>query len=255
MDIIAVDDKITSLKALVDAIYKAEPKAVVHPFQRSTEALDYIKEAPCEIAFMEIQMPEINGIELAKRMKMENPFINIIFATEYSDYMGEAFAIHASGYLMKPITSDAVRTELDNLRHPVSVSRGKVLFQCFGNFEVYIDGEPIDFKYGKTKEYLAYMVDRRTMCTNDEVVAALWECEVSGSYLRTIRKDMFDTFKKYGCEDIFIKQWGALGIDISRVSCDYLDWLAGMPGAMNQYRGEYMSQYSWAEITHAGIEF
>lgn len=255
MDIIAVDDKITPLKALVDAINKAEPKAVVHPFQRSTEALEYVKEASCEVAFIDIQMPEINGVELARRMKIENPSINIIFATGYSEYMEEAFSMHVSGYLMKPITGDAVRTELDNLRHPVKVKNGKVFFQCFGNFEVYIDGIPVNFKYDKTKEYLAYMIDRRTMCTNDEVVAALWESEISGSYLRTIRKDMLDTFRNYGCEDIFIKQWGALGIDVSRVTCDYLDWLEGKPDGINQYRGEYMSQYSWAEITHGGIEF
>ena len=55
------------------------------------------------------------------------------------------------------------------------MKKNKVRFQTFGNFEVFIDGQPVKFKYNMTKEMLAYLVDRnRALCTNNEIMAVLW---------------------------------------------------------------------------------
>ena len=110
------------------------------------------------------------------------------------------------------------------------------------------------FRREKTKEYLAYLVDRETLCTGGEIAAVLWDGNVNASYLRTLRKDLIDTFTAAGCEDVLINDWQRRGIRSDLVDCDYYDWKKGKPWAINAYRGEYMTQYNWAELTHGALE-
>jgi len=255
MKVLAVEDKQVALKALEEAITTAEPDAEVFTFRSAQDALAFDGRKDCEVAFLDVRMPGIDGVDLAKRLKLQNPLLNIIFATGYNDYATDALDMHASGYLLKPITPEKVRKELDNLRHPLrkaNVSRLRV--RVFGNFEVFIDDEPVVFVHSKTKEYLAYLIDKGTLCTNGEIAAALWERDVNKSYIRVIRKDLIDTLKKAGLEDVFIHQRNRQGIRASAISCDYYDWKKGLPNGLNAYNGEYMSQYSWAENTHALLE-
>lgn len=247
MRIIAVDDRKIALENLLTAIKEAEPDSVVKGFRSSAEAYDFALENPCEIAFLDIQMHGFSGIELAKRLKINNPKINIIFTTGYSEYAGEAFKLHASGYIMKPVTTEKIRKELDNLRFPLAaVDSKRVRIHAFGNFEVTLDGIPVEFQYQKTKELLAYLVDRcGALCTNREIMAVLWENEIKESYFKNIRVDLLKCLPK----EIFVKQRGRLGVIPDMVSCDYYEWIDGKPLAINAYTGEYMTQYSWAETT------
>lgn len=255
MKILAVDDKKLPLEALEEAIKKAEPTAEVFGFRSAVEALDFAAGTPCEVAFLDIHMRDMDGIVLAKKLKLMNPKLNIIFATGYSEYAPDALDLHCSGYLMKPITPEKVRRELDDLRYPIrQKAQKRVYFQTFGNFEVFLDGVPVKFKYDKTKELLAYLVDRGTLCTNGEIMSVLWEEDVSDSYLRMLRKDLTDTFREAGCMDILILKRGSLAVAAEKVSCDYYDWKQGKSQAINAYRGEYMNQYSWSEFTHGALE-
>lgn len=255
MEILAIDDERIALEGLVRAIREAEPMAEVHGFRKAAEALEFYKTVACEVIFMDIQMRNENGVELAQQMKLINPGVNIIFATGYGDYREEAFDMHASGYVMKPITSEKVRKELDNLRHPVFIQKSKKIYlHTFGNFEVYVEGIPVKFKYDRTKELLAYLVNRKgTYCTNAEIMAALWEDKKHASYLGNLKKDLFDTLDEKGCRDIIEAGRGKMRIATERVECDYYDWCDGRPEAINKYRGEYMAQYSWAEFVNAEI--
>ena len=122
-------------------------------------------------------MKGMTGISLVKRLKFINPKMNIIFTTGYSDYAGDAFGIRASGYVLKPATAEKIREEIENLRYPVECPTAQGLrIQTFGNFEVFADGRPPQFKYAKAKELLAYLVDRRgALCSNKEIIGILWE--------------------------------------------------------------------------------
>ena len=254
MLIFALDDEPKALNILCRAISEAEPQAELRKFDCASDALDAIENgAAPDALFTDATMPEIDGVELAKRLKLRCPKLNVIFATGYDDYMRDALSLHASGYLKKPITAEDVRVELDNLRHPVTPPRKRVRFQTFGNFEAFIDEKPVIFTREKTKEYLAYLVDRGTVCTNAQISAALWEDNVTESYVRKLRKELFDVFKAAGCDDVLIRQWNKQGIRTELVSCDYYDWKQGLPWALNAYRGEYMAQYSWAELTNGAL--
>lgn len=255
MIILAVDDEKIALEGLVKSIREAEPEAEVVGFRKPSEAMAYFQEHVCDVVFLDIQMRGVNGVNLAKEMKLLRPTVNVIFATGYLDYMGDAFSLHASGYLGKPITTKKVRAELDDLRHPVQATpKARVTVYTFGNFEIIVDGKPLVFKYEKTKEMLAYLVDRHgAFCSNGEIMTALWEDLRRTSYLGNLKKDLLDTLREHACVDIVEAGWNKLRVVPEKLECDYYDWYEGKPKAINRYMGEYMAQYSWAEMTNAKL--
>lgn len=258
MIIMAMDDERIALAALCRAIRESVPDAELHDFTTQEDALAFAAESPCDVAFLDILMGGDNGIQIAKRLKLLNPEMNIVFATGNSDYYSDAFRLHASGYILKPITPQKVAQELENLRFPIVSKSGteRLRIQAFGNFEAFVNDKPVAFMYGKTKELLAYLVDRGTMCTNGELIAILWEDEPTSkeSYLRKLYKDLRESLTKVGCADAVLRQWGAIGVDVNKIDCDYYNWKNGLATGINAYRGEYMSQYSWSEFTHGLIE-
>ncbi|MDD3369350.1 MAG: response regulator [Lachnospiraceae bacterium] len=107
MRIIAVDDERIALEGLISAIKKVVPEEI-RGFRSSEEALQYVKNNPVDVAFLDIEMREMNGVTLAKHLKAICHSINIIFTTGYGEYRECAFALHASGYVTKPVTPEKI---------------------------------------------------------------------------------------------------------------------------------------------------
>lgn len=252
MRILAADDEKIALDGMVKAIREADPQAEIYSFQNPAEALTFFRYTICDVVFLDIQMRGMNGIDLAREMQKIHPHLNIIFATGYDDYMREAFDMYVSGYILKPITPKKIKKELEHLRFPMITDPPKrVRIHTFGNFEIYADNRPVTFKYTKTKEMVAYLVDRKgTYCKNSEIMAALWQDTRHASYLSNMKKDLTDTLQDLKCSDIIEMTKGSLRICMEKVACDYFDWCCGQEQVLNQYRGEYMTQYSWAEFTN-----
>ena len=254
MRIIAVDDEKIALEALSGAIRAIVAEDEVVSFRYPEDAIEYAKENPCDIAFLDIEMVGMSGVELAEALKKYNNEINIVFCTGYGNYRDVAFDIHASGYLMKPITPEKVKRELENLRRPITEKR-KLKVQTFGNFEVYIDGKPLNFKYRRTKELFAYLVDRvGAMCSAREIIGILFEDE-SGreDYFQKLRRDLLSTLEEVGCEGAIVHKRGMLGVVVTELQCDYYDYLNNKKDLATSYFGEYMSQYSFGEYTNAHL--
>ena len=254
MRIIAVDDEKIALEALSGAIRAIVAEDEVVSFRYPEDAIEYAKENLCDIAFLDIEMVGMSGVELAEELKKYNNEINIVFCTGYGNYRDVAFDLHASGYLMKPITPEKVKRELENLRRPISEKR-KLKVQTFGNFEVYIDGKPLNFKYRRTKELFAYLVDRvGAMCSVGEIIGILFEDEGGREdYFQKLRRDLLFTLEEVGCENAIVHKRGMLGVVVTELQCDYYDYLNHKKDLATSYFGEYMSQYSFAEYTNAHL--
>lgn len=259
MNIIAVDDEKLALDALVDSIEKTEPDAIVTGFRRPAEALAFIQETVCDVAFLDIKMRGMTGLELARQLKDIQGDINIVFVTGYSEYTLDAFRLYASDYLLKPATPEAVRQALEHLRNPIRPGMNKrVRFQCLGNFEVFVDNRPLVFKRAKAKEVLAYLVDRMgASVTMGELMTVIWEdgpdTSSRQSNLRNLIADLKSVLSDAGVADIILKSRNSIALDCALVDCDYYDFLDHIPYAVNAYHGEYMAQYPWAEITTAAL--
>ena len=253
MKIIAVDDEKIALQGLLSAIQQAAPNAEIYGFRYTREAVAHMEIDPCDVAFLDIEMKGMSGVDVAKKLKAINPDVNIIFATGFGSYRDVAFDLHASGYLIKPITEASVKRELENLRRPVS-SLKRLQIRTFGNFEVLFNHTPLRFKYQKTKELLAYLVDRKgAMCSTGEIMSVLFEGESHNAYYQRLRSDLRSVFTSIGCESLIIQQKGLLGLAADQVDCDYYDYLNGNIALEKLYHGEYMAQYTFAEVTNAEL--
>lgn len=249
MTICIIDDEALVLKATAGAVGTALPDDEIHTFLKSSELLAFAEANPVDIAFLDINMRGITGIEVAEKLKHLRPQVNLIFVTGYEEYKASAMDLHASGYLMKPVTPEDILHELRYLRYPVQSGR-QVTVTCFGNFFVAANGVPLHFAYKKTEELFAYLIDRKgASVTYGELSAILWEDDSHIHYLKKLRADLFSTFEKAGFPDVIASQKGSLRVDLSKVRCDYIDWLNHAPDSQDLFRGEYMSQYSWAENT------
>lgn len=258
MRILAVDDERMALESLLEALEEVLPNEEIHSFIDADEALEFANNNDIDIAFLDIKMRGITGIELAKKIKDIHPNTNIVFTTGYTSYAVSAFGVQASDYLLKPIEADQIKKALANLRTPIKHNANRVRVKCFGTFEVFIDDNPVTFKRQKTKELFAYLIDRvGANCTMGQLMTALWEDGEDNSSrqsnLRNLIADLKSTFNEYGIDNVINKNKNTISVFTNNIDCDFYDFMNYKPYAVNSYRGEYMSQYSWAEITLAKI--
>jgi len=260
MRILALDDSEPALKLLAGAIKEASPGADVVAFGKPSELLEYAKANDSDVAFLDIQMWGTSGLAVAKKLKDLFSRINIIFVTAFSEYASEAFELYPSGYILKPVTKEAIERELDNLRHPVdSKSSAKLFAQTFGNFDIFSYGTPLKFSYSKTKELLAYLIDRNGASANmNELCAILWENEEDSknlkAYLRKLIRDLITVLSAIGADNAVIKHYNSIAIAPDKIVCDSYEFIKGNPTYVNIYSGQYMAQYSWAEGTTGFME-
>lgn len=254
MNVIAVDDEIFSLNDLVEVLSECIPNTEIQGFQKAEEALEYARKNNVDIAFLDIEMNDMTGIQLAGHLTETNEKTNIIFVTGYSEYALEAFSLYASGYILKPAEKKSVLKALSNLRHPIEIQQQKVVVKTFSNFEVYVNGTPLHFPRAKSKELFAYLVHKNgTGCSLKELSSVLYEDKEYTSslqrQLQTIIATMMKTLNSQNIGDIIIKHYNHLSIDTNKIECDYYKFLNGEKEAINSYTGEYMMNYSWGEFT------
>jgi two-component SAPR family response regulator len=246
---IAVDDEILMLGALVAAIKASPDISEVLQFSDCDETLNFVKENAVDVAFLDINMRGMGGLALAEKIISFCPECKIVFCTGYEEYAIPAFKLHASGYLMKPVSAKDIQVEIDNIKG-IRQSQKPLTVKCFGTFEVYARGEKLTFKRSKTKELFAFLVDRNGAgVTVAEIGVALWENDVdqkNHNYIHQLFRDLRQSLEAVGVEGIFERNNYFYSINPEKLDCDYYSYLKiGKP----EFRGEYMSQYSWAEET------
>ena len=256
MRILCLDDEELALQMLEICVKKAKPDAEVWSFDDQDDLLEDAADYGCDVAFLDIHMRGMNGVEVAKRLKDINPKMNIIFVTGFSEYKGDAMDLKASGYIMKPVTKEEVERELNDLRYPSMIPQKDALLkvQCFGNFDVFTpDGEHVRFERSKSKEVFAYLVHRHgASCTTKDIHAAIFEDEPydkkTQNLLQTYVYAMIKSLKAVGAEDAVVRSYNSLAVNTSVLDCDYYRFMELDPGAVNSYEMEYMTQYSWADF-------
>ena len=253
---IAVDDEALMLGALVAAIEVSPDITQVARFSDCEEALAFVKDHPADIAFLDINMRGMGGLALAEAIITACPDCKIVFCTGYEEYAIPAFKLHASGYLMKPISAEDVQVEIDNIKG-VRKKEKLLVVNCFGNFEVYAKDEKLMFKRLKTKELFAFLVDRKGAgMTAKQICAVLFPDDTddtkNAAYLRQLVMDLKNTLKAVGAETVLCHEIPCYRVDTGLIKCDYISYLeTGKP----EFHGEYMTQYSWAEQTCAMLLF
>ena len=255
MTIICVDDEKLLMEETVSMCKELPQTDTVQGFSDSHDALDWMRTHSPDVALLDINMPDMNGLKLAAEIKRISPDTAIIFLTGYSEYALEAFEIHAAGYLLKPVSKERLAAEIAYIAAGKAPRRPPhVEARTFGNFDLLVDGKTVKFKQAKCKELLAYLIDRHGGdVSRAEAFGILYQ---DRPYDRSMQKQ-FDviirslkkTLVEYGIAEIFEMSHAKMRILPERFSCDAYRFLDADAAAVNAYRGEYMSNYSWGSDT------
>ena len=119
-NVIMVDDSKLILSESMAVLEEAMPNAAITGFIRSVEAIEYAKMNRVALAVLDIELGTASGLELCRRLLEINPCTNVVFLTAYADYSLDAWKTEAVGFLLKPLTENAVREQMKKLRYPFS---------------------------------------------------------------------------------------------------------------------------------------
>ena len=264
MKAICVDDEKAALQQLVSLCREMLQLSSVEGFDDPKGALERVRERPVDLAILDIGMPDMDGITLARRIRALRPDAAILFVTGHPQYTVDAWSLHATGYVLKPLTRERLSDELNyaaEWRRRVAKEEQipHIAVQTFGNFDLVVDGKTVNFSRSKSKELFAYLIDKKGIrVSRSEAFGVLWP---NGEYSRpkqkqldVIIRSLRATLRENGISEILQLERGMLRIVPQFVDCDVYRLLAGDEHYENEYRGEYMTPYAWAGLTEANID-
>lgn len=265
---IVVDDERPALRKLEKLLENSGLAEVTGVFFKPAEAMEFLKENKADAVFLDIEMPKMNGIELAGQILDLQGNVAVVFVTAYNQYAAEAFRLNALDYLLKPVTAERLNETLRRIieEKEIAIPSEGVAVQCFGKFTVKAGTEEIRFRTEKSEELLAYLIDSRGLfLSRNKILDSLWESfegDRAVSHFNTTLYYIKKALLPYGVNITILYDRGSYRLDTESVNCDYLKFCAF--GKKNEtaasenimefeetaalYSGEYLSGWdcSWA---------
>lgn len=252
MKAVIIDDEPIMIRSFKRHTQDIPDFEIVAEFEDSLDARDYIVANPVDAVFLDIEMPEMTGLQLATQLKQLKPEVLIIFVTAYDQYIKEANAICADNYIVKPYSDATMAGLIKKLQRLLPEPETKQIFiRTFGRFAVLKDGKPISL-VGKTKEILALVVSRRGReISNEELYTTIWEDrEYDNTHMKVYYnalKRLKDALAKAGISNLLISTSRGQMLNTEICDCDYFAYLAGSREEKYAFQDEFMSEYSWGE--------
>lgn len=251
LKIVAVDDEEVMLEQFRMECEKLEGITIQQLFDDPLEALEYFKKNTADAVFLDVEMPGMNGIELAANIRELYPKIIIIFVTAYESYAVDAVRMKSDYYVLKPYSSEIISEVIEHAKMLSDRLDKRVKVKCFGDFQMFVDDQPLIFRSRKAEELIAILVDKKgALALPEEVFSLMWQDKVydnyTGSAYRKALAKLESTLDEYDCREILVRASGGCGIDKNAIECDYFDYLEG---ETDLFTGEYMNGYHWADKT------
>ena len=117
-NVILVDDNKVILTGGMPIIEEVIPNANVTGYIKPSVAVEYAKANRVALAFLDIEIGNISGLDVCRELLKINPQTNVVFLTAYRDYSFDAWDTGASGFIIKPLTRDGIKKQLEKLRYP-----------------------------------------------------------------------------------------------------------------------------------------
>lgn len=254
MRAILVDGDEISRNLFAEMVMNIHKLSLIAMFPSAEEALEYLtqNQESIELAIMDVHLPKMNGLELAKQLQQMYSGIMIIFETGSVDYAIEALRIKVAGYIIKPYDRKEIDYAIESAYLLSKRRDSKIYARTFGHFDLFVDGEPVVFKSAKAKELLALLIDRQGgIVTSEQVISVLWEERPNDDATQNLASKISKTLKREldsaGIGDIINIGRGILNLNVGSIECDLYEFLEGRVNAERQYYGEYMSDYFWGE--------
>ena len=116
--VIMVDDNKVFLNDGMPIIEEVIPNAAVIGFTKPSEAVEYAKANRIALAFLDIEMIDVSGLDVCRKLLEINQRTNVVYLTAYRDYSFDAWDTGACGFMLKPITPEGIKKQLKKLRYP-----------------------------------------------------------------------------------------------------------------------------------------
>lgn len=257
MRAIIVDDEPLMLKRFARLSEGIPDLHVVGQFESAQDAIQYAENNPVELAFLDVAMPVINGIELAKRLRAIRSDVLIVFVSAYDEYIWDFNQIGGDYYVLKPYGRETLEMVMERIRLIAHRQRKELYIQTFGRFVVLRDGKPVPIT-GKAKEILALVVTRRGReISNEEIFSTIWEgrsySNANMSVLYNALHRLRQTLQTQGLDGLLISATHGQMVNTAMFDCDYYAWKDKNVEQRDRFEGEFMSEYSWGEYILANM--
>jgi two-component SAPR family response regulator len=257
MRAIIVDDEPMMIKRFLRLSNDIPGFDIVATFDDPEEALKYVKENPVEAVLLDIEMPGMSGLALAKTMRKKREDIVIVFVTAHEGYIAESNKMGGDYYLLKPYTRDMIELMVDRICLIARRQYKDIYVQMFGRFVVFKNGTPIQLT-GKAKEILALIISRcGREISNEEIYNTIWENRPYSNEKMTVYYNALKRLKSAlsaeSISDILISTTHGQIANVETFDCDYYAWREKSAELRDQFEGEFLSEYSWGEYILADI--
>jgi two-component SAPR family response regulator len=274
--VVLVDDMRPALRELEFLLGKYPEFSITGMYTDPLTAIEKIVEQKPQVVFLDINMPQLQGIDAASRILDLSPDTEIVFVTAYDRYAVEAFEVHAMDYLLKPVSPDRLKKTAERLIKRKSLVREsnnrKLQIQCLGSFQVAWEGEePIKWRAEKTRELFAFLLHKQGRnISREEILDKLWPEDEPEKAIRQLYNGIYHIRKvleQYRIDRSLIKidssyhlKLGSVFYDVGRLyelgkstPADSLETLEEMESL---YTGEYLQDkdYPWALFERESLE-
>jgi two-component system, LytTR family, response regulator len=286
MKVVLLDDEKLALNYLEHQLQKMEDIEVIEKFIDPQAFIEFILHHEADVVFLDIQLPEMNGIELAERILESKPKLNVVFCTAYDEYAIKAFELNALDYLMKPVGNERLAITLQRIQERLSINAIKAVkavetrkipqadltIQMKMFQQVMIESEenhftPLRWRTTKAQELFLYLLHNREHLVRKSVlIELLWpEYEPNKAYsqlyttvyhIRKTLEPFDDHFQLTNEADGYLLQIDNIQLDVevweNSVQSPLLvteDTISEVEAIMGLYKGDYLEEYEflWAE--------
>lgn len=184
MRAILIDDEPLALQLFESLLAKIKGIQLIGSFTNPHDGLVTIIEQQPDVVFLDIEMPEMNGIELAEQLENRSPRTRIVFVTAFNEYAIQAFELNAIDYLVKPVQKERLHKTINRLHEqlrytPVPQSINKQSMVCLFQSLRFInaEGEEIMAKWRTTKVrslFLFLLHNRGVLVRKDLLLDLFW---------------------------------------------------------------------------------
>lgn len=265
---ILVDDEIPALKEMEYLLKKNNMVEIIGMYTDPLEAMVVVEKLRPDLVFLDIDMPQLNGIEVASRLKSVLPDIEVVFVTAYSEYAVKAFELQAMDYILKPIMFERLDRTVERVLERIRIQKPQkslgtdIYISCFGQFEMGFKGkEPLKWRTEKTKELFVFLLNsKHRNITKQEIIEQLWpdvDEERAGHRLHNNIYYIRKAFEDYGITKDYIQINGNYRLTINSVNYDVDDFencvklnmkyltIEEMEKAIHIYTGDFLEGHDW----------
>lgn len=237
MKAICIDDEQLALDYLERQIKKMSNIEVIGKYLHPLRGKKHIIEEDVDVVFLDIQLPEMNGIELAEQIIKEKPEVIVVFVTAYNEFAVDAFEVNAIDYLIKPVKLDRLKVTMERVENQLKVNekvtknqdilRVKVADHLM--FEVEKDVyKPIPWRTYKTQELFLYLLQNHgNLVEKTTLMELLWEdfqLEKGYALLYTTVYNVRKALREFGDHFILHNTSDGYLLELNNVKIDLVDW-------------------------------